>query len=147
MKGLSFGSQLDGMVVCDAAGNALRPSLIWMDRRAEEQAAALAKVMDEAEFYRRVGANLDSSHAVFKALWVRDNEPEVFAKAAHADAAGLVRALEGERCPGGGLLERVVAGAARPADARVVRRGPGRDRDRPGDVAGARRPGRGPSGR
>ena len=83
VKGLSFGSQLDGMVVCDAAGNALRPSLIWMDRRAEEQAAALAKVMDEAEFYRRVGANLDSSHAVFKALWVRDNEPEVFAKAAH----------------------------------------------------------------
>jgi xylulokinase len=34
VRGLSFGSQLDGMVVCDGAGAALRPALIWMDRRA-----------------------------------------------------------------------------------------------------------------
>jgi xylulokinase len=82
VKGLSFGSQLDGMVVCDRNGRALRPAMIWMDRRAEAQAAALAARIPRAEFYRRVGANLDSSHAVFKALWVRDNEPEVFAEAA-----------------------------------------------------------------
>lgn len=81
VKGLSFGSQLDGMVVCDASGNALRPAMIWMDRRAEPQAAALARRISPAEFYRHVGANLDSSHAVFKALWVRDEEPEVFARA------------------------------------------------------------------
>jgi len=81
VKGLSFGSQLDGMVVCDGEGNALRPAMIWMDRRAEAQAAALAQRIAPAEFYRHVGANLDSSHAVFKALWVRDEEPEVFARA------------------------------------------------------------------
>jgi xylulokinase len=83
VKGLSFGSQLDGMVVCDERGRALRPAMIWMDRRAEPQAAALAEKLPPAEFYRLVGANLDSSHAVFKALWVRDQQPEVFAEAAH----------------------------------------------------------------
>jgi xylulokinase len=83
VKGLSFGSQLDGMVVCDADGRALRPAMIWMDRRAEAQAAALAERLSPEEFYRRVGANLDSSHAVFKALWVRDEEPDVFARAKH----------------------------------------------------------------
>ncbi|HZA81663.1 MAG TPA: FGGY family carbohydrate kinase, partial [Actinomycetes bacterium] len=77
VKGLSFGSQLDGMVVCDRDGRPLRPAMIWMDRRAEAQAAALAGRLDPAEFYRHVGANLDSSHAVFKALWVRDRQPEL----------------------------------------------------------------------
>ena len=88
IKGLSFGSQLDGMVVCDAHGAPLRPALIWMDRRAEAQAAALAERMAPSEFYRNVGANLDSSHAVFKALWVRDEEPDVFAQAAHLMSPG-----------------------------------------------------------
>jgi xylulokinase len=83
VKGLSFGSQLDGMVVCDRSGRPLRPAMIWMDRRAEPQAAAVAGKISPADFYRLVGANLDSSHAVFKALWVRDQQPEVFAEAAH----------------------------------------------------------------
>jgi xylulokinase len=82
VKAVSFGSQLDGMVVCDANGRPLRPAMIWMDRRAEPQAAALAERVSRAEFYHQVGANLDSSHAVFKALWVKDEEPEVFARAA-----------------------------------------------------------------
>ena len=88
IEGLSFGSQLDGMVVCDAAGRRLRPAMIWMDRRAEAQAAALAEKITPADFYRAVGANLDSSHAVFKALWVRDEEPEVWTEAASLQSPG-----------------------------------------------------------
>jgi len=99
VKGLSFGSQLDGMVVCDQKGQPLRPAMIWMDRRAEAQAAALAGRISRADFYRHTGANLDSSHAVFKAMWIRDEEPEVFAEAANLmppgsfvlrDAAGVL---------------------------------------------------------
>jgi xylulokinase len=82
VEALSFGSQLDGMVVCGADGRPLRPAMIWMDRRAEAQAAAVAGKLAPADFYHHTGANLDSSHAVFKALWVRDTEPEVFAEAA-----------------------------------------------------------------
>src|SRR4029453_565168 len=51
VKGLSFGSQLDGMVVCDAAGAPLRPAMIWMARRAEPQAAAVAAKLSPADFY------------------------------------------------------------------------------------------------
>jgi xylulokinase len=80
--GLSFGSQLDGMVACDRQGRPLRPAMIWMDRRAEAQATALAEKVSPREFYRQSGTNLDSSHAVFKALWIRDEEPEVFRDAA-----------------------------------------------------------------
>jgi xylulokinase len=56
--------------------------MIWMDRRAEKQAAAVAERMPPETFYKLVGANLDSSHAVFKALWVRDEEPEIWSDAA-----------------------------------------------------------------
>ena len=80
IRGISFGSQLDGMVLVDAAGSAVRPAMIWMDRRAEAQATELAGRFPPADFYRAVGANLDSSHAVFKALWVRDEEPDAWAK-------------------------------------------------------------------
>ena len=82
VKGISFGSQLDGMVVCDAGARPLRPALIWMDRRAEPQAHAVAERFTREEFYHLVGTNLDSSHALFKALWVREEEPELFARAA-----------------------------------------------------------------
>src|SRR3989442_2663996 len=82
VKAISFGSQLDGMVVCDRKGAPLRNALIWMDRRAEAQAAAFAQRVSREDFYHHVGTNLDSSHAVFKALWVRDEEPEAFASAA-----------------------------------------------------------------
>ncbi|GIU97585.1 MAG: xylulokinase [Actinomycetota bacterium] len=81
IRGISFGSQLDGMVVCGRDGRPLRPAMIWMDRRAEAQAAAVAERIDPRAFYRAVGANLDSSHAVFKALWVRDEEPGVWERA------------------------------------------------------------------
>jgi xylulokinase len=96
--GLSFGSQLDGMVACDAAGNPVRPAMIWMDRRAEDQAAELAGRVTPEAFYGAVGANLDSSHAVFKALWVRDEEPEAWSRVAHLLSPGsfVLRHATGE---------------------------------------------------
>jgi xylulokinase len=97
IRGLSFGSQLDGMVACDAAGRPLRPAMIWMDRRAEAQAAALSERISPQDFYRHSGTNLDSSHAVFKALWIRDEEPEVFGDATHFMPPGsfVLRAVTG----------------------------------------------------
>jgi hypothetical protein len=37
-----------------------------MDRRAEAQAGALAERVSRVDFYRHVGANLDSSHAALE---------------------------------------------------------------------------------
>ena len=80
VKAVSFGSQLDGMVACDARGRPLRNAMIWMDRRAEAQAAAVRQRLSPESFYMHTGTNLDSSHAVFKALWIKDEEPEIFAQ-------------------------------------------------------------------
>ncbi len=95
VKGMSFGSQLDGVVAVDRDGRPLRPALIWMDRRAEEQARRLAERIEARDFYGLSGANLDSSHGVFKILWIRDVEPATFAEAA------------GFHLPGSFVLEQV----------------------------------------
>jgi xylulokinase len=98
IAGVSFGSQLDGMVACDAGGRPVRPAMIWMDRRAESQASAVAERISPEEFYRESGTNLDSSHAVFKALWIRDEEPDAFREAAlfMPPGAFVLRAVTGE---------------------------------------------------
>jgi xylulokinase len=98
IRGLSFGSQLDGMVVCGDDGRPVRPAMIWMDRRAEDQAASLAERVSPHDFYRAVGANLDSSHAVFKAIWVRDEEPGAWKETAAIMPPGsfVLRHVTGE---------------------------------------------------
>ena len=106
-------------------GRPLRPAMIWMDRRAEAQAAAVAERMSPAEFYGHVGANLDSSHAAFKALWVRDKEPDAFGAPRCSCRRARTCSARVERRGRGGLLERVVARAARSADADVVGGGAG----------------------
>src|SRR5262245_52230680 len=100
VRAISFGSQLDGQVPLDGSGKALRPCLIWMDRRAEAQAQALAGTVSPERFYELSGANLDSSHGVFKVLWVRDNEPDVFASASRFVTPGsyAVLSCSGELC-------------------------------------------------
>lgn len=78
VRALSFGSQLDGVVVCGTEGAPLRPAITWLDRRATAQAELIASRISEEDFYRESGVNLDSSHGMFKALWVRAEESETF---------------------------------------------------------------------
>src|SRR5207253_7945921 len=69
ITGLSFGSQLDGMVACDAAGRPVRPAMIWMDRRAEDQAGAVAARSSRAACSGRGVADLESSPPALNVPW------------------------------------------------------------------------------
>jgi xylulokinase len=78
VRAIAFGSQLDGAVMCDADGAPLRPAILWLDRRATAQAERIAGRISPDDFYGASGVNLDSSHGIFKALWVRDEETATF---------------------------------------------------------------------
>jgi xylulokinase len=70
---LSFGSQLDGLVAADASGRALRPALIWSDRRADVSGFGMG-----AERLRELtGCNLDPGHVAPKIGWLAEHEPDV----------------------------------------------------------------------
>jgi xylulokinase len=78
VRALSFGSQLDGVVMCGADDAPLRPAIIWLDRRATADAELIATRISDADFYRASGVNLDASHGIFKTLWVRAEESATF---------------------------------------------------------------------
>src|SRR5689334_5213150 len=80
---LSFGSQLDGLVAAAPDGGALRPALIWSDRRAIPECAAIGARGDPAALRELTGCNLDPGHVGPKIAWLAANEPEA-ADAAHA---------------------------------------------------------------
>ena len=96
---LGFASQVDGVVAVDAEDRPLRPAIIWMDRRAARQAAALRDGVSDDEVRAITGLNLDAYHGAPKIAWIVDEEPEVARRTAAylLPGAFLVARLTGER--------------------------------------------------
>jgi xylulokinase len=85
---LGLASQVDGVVPVDAAGRPLRPAIIWLDRRAADEAAALAAKLGTDAIFATTGLNADSSHIAPKIMWLREHEPDTFRAAASFPPAG-----------------------------------------------------------
>jgi xylulokinase len=79
---LSFGSQLDGVVAAAADGTPLRPALIWCDRRAGAECAAVLERSDPERLRALTGCNVDPGHVAPKIAWLARHEPD-----AHREAA------------------------------------------------------------
>lgn len=74
-KGIAFGTQWKGIIPLDADGNVLRRCIIWMDKRAVEEAKELNDAM---------GAPLFCESDYWpKLLWFRKHEPELYERTAH----------------------------------------------------------------
>jgi xylulokinase len=99
VRGLALATQVDGVVPVDAAGEALYPAILWMDRRAAAQTDALRTPHNEAEIFQRTGLNLDATHVAPKIRWLAANEPPLYERAAHFLLPGSYMALHltGER--------------------------------------------------
>jgi xylulokinase len=71
-----------GVVPVDSGGNLLRESTpIWSDTRAKEQTRNFFDRFDEKEWYEITGNGFSKEcYSVFKIMWYRDNEPDLFSK-------------------------------------------------------------------
>ena len=85
---LGLASQVDGVVPIDKNLQPLRDAIIWLDRRAADQAECLRTKMGVQETFARTGLNIDASHTGPKIMWLASNEPEVFAKAVSMPSVG-----------------------------------------------------------
>lgn len=83
VRALGIAAQVDGVVAVDAAGQALRPAIIWMDRRAEAECARAGQALDEAAIFARTGLNLDPTHVAPKIAWLQTHHPDVAERAAY----------------------------------------------------------------
>lgn len=75
-----FSGQMMGCLCVDSNGQPLRRSIIWLDQRAKKQSAELEQRIPQQKFYRIVGHRNTPSYGLQKLMWVRDNEPETYAR-------------------------------------------------------------------
>lgn len=75
--------QMHGLVLLDEAGEVLRPAILWNDQRTQSQCDAIHHLIGKEKFIRITGNVALTGFTAPKILWVKDNEPDVFAKAHH----------------------------------------------------------------
>lgn len=85
---LGLASQVDGVVPVDRSRRPLRPAIIWLDRRAAHEAAALADKVGTEAIFATTGLNADSSHIAPKIMWLREHEPQTYRAAVSFPPAG-----------------------------------------------------------
>jgi len=81
--GVGLTGQMHGLVLLDAAGNVLRPSILWNDQRTQTQCDEIHQRMGRENFIRITGNVALTGFTAPKILWVKENEPDVYARAAH----------------------------------------------------------------
>lgn len=75
--------QMHGLVLLDDAGNVLRPAILWNDQRTQSQCDEIHARIGRKKFIQITGNVALTGFTAPKILWVKENEPEVFAKAKH----------------------------------------------------------------
>jgi xylulokinase len=83
VAGVSFSGQMMGAVLVDGAGDPVRPAIIWADTRSTAQTDQLIDRIGMESGYRITGHRLNPTYSLTKVMWVRDTEPDVFARARH----------------------------------------------------------------
>ena len=78
---VSFSAQMMAGLPVDAAGRPLRRAIIWADQRATREADLLCEACGAERLYRRTGHRISAAYTGPKMLWIRQHEPELFARA------------------------------------------------------------------
>jgi xylulokinase len=83
IEAVGLTGQMHGCVMLDADGKVLRPALIWCDQRTQPECDWLT---EKIGFERLIELTCNPALPNFtltKLLWVREHEPEIFARIAH----------------------------------------------------------------
>lgn len=79
LRGIGLSGQMHGATLYDAADRPIRPSILWNDTRAAQEAAE----MDAAPAFRRITGNIVfPGFTAPKLRWIARHEPEAFARLA-----------------------------------------------------------------
>ncbi len=75
--------QMHGLVLLDAAGQVLRPALLWNDQRTAAECDEMRAVIGPQRLIDITGNDALTGFTAPKILWVKNNEPEVYGRIAH----------------------------------------------------------------
>ena len=82
IAGISFGGQMHGLVILDKDDNVIRPALLWNDGRTQEETDYLNNVIGKDKLSQYTANIAFTGFTAPKVLWIKNNEPENFAKIA-----------------------------------------------------------------
>ena len=83
IAGIGFDATSATLVALDEAERPLRNAIMWADVRASEQAGRASEIDHWARLYNGEGKDPASAEwFVFKAMWLKENEPDVWARSA-----------------------------------------------------------------
>ena len=82
ISAIGLTGQMHGLVLLDARGEVLRPSILWNDQRTQAQCDAMTDTIGADRLLKLTGNPALTGFTAPKLLWVRDEEPAVYAKAA-----------------------------------------------------------------
>ncbi len=83
IKGIGFSGQMHGVVLLDKVNTVLRQALLWCDQRSQQQCEWITNKAGAERLIRLASNPALTGFSAPKMLWVRDNEPAVFERAAH----------------------------------------------------------------
>jgi xylulokinase len=75
--------QMHGLVLLDAAGDVLRPAILWNDQRTSTECDAIRAAIGRDRLIRITGNDALTGFTAPKVAWVRDREPEIWRRVAH----------------------------------------------------------------
>ena len=83
IEAVGLTGQMHGCVMLDANGAVLRPALIWCDQRTQPQCDWLTEKIGFGRLIELTCNPALPNFTLTKLLWVREHQPEIFAKIAH----------------------------------------------------------------
>jgi xylulokinase len=74
--------QMHGLVMLDKSGEVLRPAILWNDQRTQKQCDEMTQVVGFSRLIELTGNLALTGFTAPKILWVKENEPDIYAKCA-----------------------------------------------------------------
>jgi xylulokinase len=81
--GIGLTGQMHGAVLLDAAGEVLRPAILWNDQRTAAECDEIRSLIGRERLVELTGNDALTGLTAPKLLWVRRHEPDVWARLAH----------------------------------------------------------------
>ncbi|MBM3316081.1 xylulokinase, partial [candidate division WOR-3 bacterium] len=83
VSGVGLTGQMHGLVLLDGGDQVLRPCIMWNDQRTAKQCDDINRRVGIDKLIRITGKPALTGFTAGKILWVRENEPDVYARARH----------------------------------------------------------------
>lgn len=83
VRAVGLTGQMHGLVLLDAAGEVLRPAILWNDQRTAAECAWITDKVGRQRLLALTGNPALPGFAAPKLLWVRRHEPAIYARIAH----------------------------------------------------------------